>query len=181
VKSDNDDIGENDSDDEDDIGAELNLDETTLQRLKQNDPSITFLNVELNCDDNGKCYFNNIDWKKDGDCISNNTQLKTIDISHFGKCLGRPYVQPYILGEEGQNLPTKQQLQDFFSCICQNRSIKELDIHSFDINDEFGWGLVKRGLCGNHHIIRLQIRYSRIGSIGCRSLGEILRNILGAN
>ena len=110
VKSDNDDIGENDSDDEEDIGAELNLDETTLQRLKQNDPSITFLNVELNCDDNGKCYFNNIDWKKDGDCIANNTQLKTIDISHFGKCLGRPYVQPYVWGEEGHNLPTKLML-----------------------------------------------------------------------
>ena len=113
------DIDENDSDIEieyDDDEEEVELNESTLQKLKENDPSITFLSVELNCDDSGNCYFNSVDWKEDGGCISNNTQLKTIDISHFGKCLGRPYVQPYVWGEEGHNLPTKQQLQWTIAC-----------------------------------------------------------------
>ena len=58
-------IAANDTNDEDE-GAEIyevELDETTIQRLKQNDPAITRLDIQLNCDyDSGKCpFFNSID------------------------------------------------------------------------------------------------------------------------
>ena len=142
-----------------------------LQRLKKNDPAITSLRIPLDCGTTGEEYFfNSINWKKDGDCISNNTQLKRIEIFYQGNYNERSY----ILGEEGENLPTKQQLQDFFSCIYQNSSVNDIDINSFGINDVFGWGLVKKGLCGKH-LIRLQIGYSAVGN-SCRSLGEVLKH-----
>ena len=85
----NEDINEGNSDSEEDIiGEDLDLDETTIQMLKQN-KGINYLSVQLNCDyDSGKCpFFNSVDWKKDGDCVSKHTHLKTIVISHIGKCL----------------------------------------------------------------------------------------------
>lgn len=77
-----------DSDDEDEdyynYPTEHNLDKNIFQRLKQNDPSVTNLSLSLNCDDDGKYYFNSIDWKEDGDCIANNTHIKKIHISYDG-------------------------------------------------------------------------------------------------
>ena len=59
----------------------MEFNESTLPKLKGNDPTITGLRIQLDCDDDsGKCFLNSIDWKKDGDCISNNTQLKSIEV-----------------------------------------------------------------------------------------------------
>ena len=104
------DIEEEDTDDEDDDIIEyFRLNNSILQRLKGNDPAITSLHIPFNWD-NGKNIFDKIDWKVDGKCISNNVHLKEIKISYDEKCLGRPFIQPYILGEEGRNMPTKQLL-----------------------------------------------------------------------
>jgi len=118
------------------------LDQNIFRRLKQNDPTITHLNVEFSGAINAENYFNDINWKEDGDCIANNAHLKTIRIIYQG-------FQAYILGEQGNNLPTKQQLQDFFSCIHRNRSIKTLVISKISINDEFCTGLIE-SLCGQY-------------------------------
>ncbi len=129
------DIDENDSDIEieyDDDEEEVELNESTLQKLKENDPSITFLSIELNCDDSGNCYFNSVDWKVDGDSISNNTHLESLVLEFSDNS------QQYTLGEEGVNLPTKEKLQDVFSCIYWNCSIKDIRLRSIGINDEFG-------------------------------------------
>jgi len=58
--------------------VELCLD--VLQRLKKNDPTITDIEVTLHRNDDGECYFNSINWKEDGNCIVNNSQLKKIHI-----------------------------------------------------------------------------------------------------
>ena len=109
---------EEDDDDSDTEDCRYDLDKNTFEELKKNNPAITNLRIWLNCNDTEHVtyFFNKIDWKEDGNCISNNTHLKKIQISHYGTCLGRPHDQPYILGEEGHNLPTRQQLQNFFSC-----------------------------------------------------------------
>ena len=152
------------------------LDKDTLQKLKKNDLTLLYLTVSLNCDyQDGECFFNSIDWKKDGDCISNNTQLKKIKLSYSGSCLGRPPEQPYILGEQGHNLPTKEKLQDFFSCIYQSRSIKDIEISSMDVSDEFGGGLIE-GLQGHPSLTKLQIGISRLGSVGCTAIGNVLKH-----
>ena len=170
----NEDINEGNSDSEEDIiGEDLDLDETTIQMLKQN-KGINYLSVQLNCDDNGKCYFNNVDWKKDGDCISNNTQLKTIVISHIGKCLDRDWGEHYILGEQGPNLPTKEQLQDFFACIYQNRSINHISFCSIGIVDEFG-GELLGGLRGHPSLTQLGLN-GKIGSMACSALVSVLKD-----
>ena len=68
------------------------LDESIFLRLKQNDPSITHLHVQLNCDGSGAhvfkcvdnsgiCFFNIIDWKENVDCFANNTHLKSMRIT----------------------------------------------------------------------------------------------------
>ena len=119
---------------EENIYAEVELDGNMLQKLKKNDPAITHVNIHFNCNSQGRSsnsiyggyFFNSIDWKVDGDCIANNTHLKKLVLSYrstesLGRARGR---QPYTLGEEGHNLPTRQQLQAFFSCIYQNSSIK---------------------------------------------------------
>ena len=66
----NDNISDNDSDDEDEeykYAIPSLYDNNILQRLKQNDPSITHLNIPLDCignfTQNDECNFNNIDWK----------------------------------------------------------------------------------------------------------------------
>jgi len=159
------DIEEEDSDYDDDQWYDLNND--TLKRLKQNDaPTITNLCIDLQ---DGGCFFNSIDWKEDGGCISNNTHLERLHINYRG----RSYEQKYILGEEGENLPTRQQLQDFFSCIYQNRSIKNLSIVSICINDEFGSGLIE-GLGGHPSLKTLGIGPGILGSIGCIAIGKVL-------
>ena len=150
---------------------ELNKD--TLQRLKENDPSVTHLNIPLHCNDDGDCFFNSINWKEDGNCIVNNTYLKKVIITYDGQCLGRDWEQPYILGEQGHNLPTRQKLQDFFSCIHQSSSIIALSIDSISIDDEFAGNLIE-GLCG---LVQLEIGQEggRVGRIGCKALGNVLK------
>ena len=154
-----------------------NLYEETFQKIKQNDPSITNLNVALNCGDDG------IDWKKDGYCIANNTHLKRLQIIFHGRRRG----QHYILGEQGQKLPTRQQLQDFFSCLYRNSSIDTIEIESVSVGDEFGGGLVE-GLCGHPSLTRLEvgIKYSmeieaKWGSIACRAIGKVKVQIEGSS
>jgi len=166
--NDNNDI-EEDSDDEDD-GYYL-LDKINFHHLKQNDVSMTVVNVDLNCDGHGgESYFNGIDWKVDGDCIADNRHIKRLNIEFSGRCLGRHCGEKYILGEQGHNLPTKQQLQHFFSCICQNRSIIQINIQSIYI-DEFGGGLLE-GLAGHLSLERLQIEYGRLRGVVCTALGH---------
>ena len=158
-----------------------NLYEETFQKIKQNDPSITNLSVWLD----GKCFFNSIDWKEDGCCIANNTHLKRLQLIFHGRCLGRPRGEHYILGEEGHNLPTRQQLQDFFSCIYRNSSIDTLVIESISVDDEFGGGLIE-GLQGHPSLTRLDvgIKYSVLdsdseakwGIIGYKAIGKVLNH-----
>jgi len=159
------DIEEEDTDDEDDDIIEyFRLNKSILQRLKGNDPAITSLHITFNWD-NGKNIFDKIDWKIDGKCISDNVHLKEIKISYDEKCLGRPFAQPYILGEEGHNLPTKQLLIDFFSCIYWNRSCKTLIIFRIRINDVFGKNLIE-ALREIPNLKRLEIGFNKLGGIG---------------
>jgi len=155
------------------------LDKATFQKIKQDDPSIINLtiSISLNCNyQNGESFFNNIDWKKDGDCLSNNTQLKKIKLSYSGSCLGRHWEDRYILGEQGHNLPTREQLRDFFSSIYQNRSIDTFEIEAIFVDDEFGGGLIEGLLSGHPNIDRIRIGNGRLGSIGCEALGEVLKH-----
>jgi len=177
-----------DSDDEDeDYSNRLQhtLDGNVLQRLKQNDPAVSDLYIQLNCDDNGEYYFNSINWKDDGNVISNNKQLKRIHITYDDDkmmSIERHGQQAYILGEEGHNLPTRQQLQDFFSCLYRNSSIETICITSISIVGEFGGGFVE-GLCGHPSLKRLEIGYVydslekvKVGSIGCEAFRKVLQH-----
>ena len=162
------DIEEDDSDTDEDAGVDL--DSKVLQRLKQNDPTITHLNVALNCGDDGECFFNDIDWEKDGDCIANNIHLKRITINR------KSYRQRYVLGEQGgHELPTRQQLQDFFSCVHQNSSIFALIIDTISINDDFS-GRSIQGLGDHPSLKRLEIEFGRLENKGCSAIGEVLNN-----
>jgi len=163
------DIEEEENDYVDDQWYKLNDD--TFHCLKNNAPTITVVCIDLQ--DDG-CFFNSIDWKVDGSCISNNTHLKMLRIYFKGRCLGRPHGQSYILGEQGNELPTKQQLQDFFSCIRRNRSIEWINIRSVYIG-EFGGDLIE-GLSGHPSLNRLEIGNGRLRSIGCEALGKVLKH-----
>ena len=152
----------------------VGFNEDIFEMLKQDDPAITHVDIHLNCNDG--YFFNSVDWKVDGDCIANNTHLKKIVLSYRW----RPDDQPYVLGKQGQRKPTRQQLQDFFSCIYRNRSIKQLHIRLVGIDDDFSGGLIE-GLCGHHSLERLQIgsiydeiHQANVGSIGCSSIGKVL-------
>ena len=155
---------EEDSENEDKPPIWLN-NKISLQRLKQNDSEITNLSISLR--DN---YFNNIDWKeeKNGNCISDNTQLKEVLI------FSPTTLSQYILGNEGQDLPTRQQLQDFFSCIYRNSSITSLSISSIRIVDEFGRSLIE-GL-GDHPSLTRFDWHCRIQSVVCIALRNVLNN-----
>ena len=173
-------IYEDDSDDEYDVDEDsFILDSDTFERLKQNDPSMIDLRVYLNCDDHTEYvtyFFNKIDWKEDGSFISNNTHLKRLRIYYNGRCLGRPYDQPYILGEEGDDLPTRQLLQDFFSCIYRSSSIKTLSIQSsIKIVGEFAECVIE-GLSGHPSLTRVKLVHSELGSIACEALGKVLKH-----
>jgi len=171
------DIGMNNDEEDSDIEEEyprqqIVLNEYTFQRLKQIDPTITDIDVELNTDYNGdKSFFHKIDWVKDGDCIADNNQLRRVHISYDVSGTD------YMLGEEGQNLPTKHQLQDFFSCIYRSRSIKVLGFSNIDIdiNDEFGGSLIE-GLGGHPSLENLEYSLGILGSIGIEALGKVLRH-----
>jgi len=59
-----------DSDDEYGVHAPT-LDDEVYQKLEQNDSSVTDLHIPLK-GTYGEPFFNSIDWKEDGDCVSNN-------------------------------------------------------------------------------------------------------------
>ena len=164
-------IDENEGYDED-VVFEFNKD--IFQRLKQNDPSVTNVHILLNCDACGKCHFN-IDWEENGDVISDNIHLKRLNIEYKGVPFHRSYEQNYMLGEEGHNLPTRQQLQNFFSCIHRNSSIQELGIHGIVISNKFGCGLIE-GLSGHPSLTKLEISNGALGSIGCDAVGKVLKH-----
>jgi len=79
------------------------------------------------------------------------------------------------LGEDRHNLPTREQLQDFFSCIYQNRSINHLGTHSICINDDFGGDLLE-GLQGHPSLTSLDFESGNLGSKGCSAIGEVLKH-----
>jgi len=148
------------------------LNNETYERLKQNNPTIINLYVQYG----GATFFNIIDWKEDGYCIAKKYTSQEVDHRASGKCLGRPWNEPYVLGEQGQNLPTRQQLKDFFSCVYQNSSIKALLFRSISVSDEFGAALIE-GLQGHPSLTRLDIELyydtidqSRLGNVGCTAL-----------
>ena len=158
----------------------------TFQKIKLNNPSITSISFTLSYNQNYKYNFNSIDWKEDGYCIANNTHIKRLHIIFNGQCLGRPRGQHYILGEEGHNLPTRQQLQDFFSCIYRNSCIDTLEIESVSLDDEFGASLIE-GLSGHPSLTRLGVGImfnifnepdleAKWGSVGCRAIGKVLNH-----
>ena len=132
----------------------VDVDENVLQRLKQNDPTISGVHITLFTKEDKSC-FNSIDWKEDGKCIANNTHLKKLRV---------------VLG---QDKSMRQQLQYFFSSIHQNRSIEELEITSDRIDKEFGMFIIE-GLCGHSSLIRLKIRRGKLESAGCEALGKVL-------
>jgi len=134
------------------------LEEHTVEQLKQNDPSVTNLDImNLHAND---CIFYTMNWKEDGNCISNNTHLKKVYI----------YNNDEHLGKNGHK---KQQLQDFFSCINKNRSIEYLSFSS-DRDDELCGGLIEE-LCGHSSLTRLQI-HDGLGSIACSAVGQVLKH-----
>ena len=162
-----------DSDDEYGGAHIPTLDNKVYQKLKQNDPSVSDLHIPLNCT-YGEPFFNSIDWKEDGDCVSDNAHLKMIRIT----CHGCPAYagQQYVLGEESLNsglLPTKQQLQEVFLCIYRNSFLKELAFSSIEINDEFGGGIIE-GLSGHRSLEKLHVSNGLLGGMACKAIGNIL-------
>jgi len=149
------------------------LENETLQRLKENDPDVTHLNIRLcHYKQDGECFFDSINWKEDGDCIANNTQLKKVIMTYKGRTWGM------TLGEQ-YNRPTGRQLEDFFSCIYRNRSIVSLETNSINFTDDFAGSLIE-GLSGHPSLERLKIgndSYSLgIGSICYKALGNVLKH-----
>jgi len=167
---DNSDVEEDDSDTRD---YRYDLDKDIFEELRKNNPAITHLGILLSCNDDGVCFFNAINWKKeDGDCIANNTNLKKLLIFH----VRHNNEEDYILGEEeGNEKPTKQNLQDFFSCIHRNRTINEISFSSIQIVDEFGGDLIE-GLQGHPSITKFDFKGGGLGSIGCTALEKVLKH-----
>jgi len=159
---------EEDSDIEDDELEVHELDKDIFERLKKNDPAVAILSIDLNCN-NDKSFFNSIDWKVDGDCIASNTHVKRLNI-HIVASSG----ENYILGGQGNELPTRQQLQDFFSCIYRNQSIETVLFSSIQIH-EFGAALIE-GLQGHPSLTGLEIEFGRLGSAGCTAIGKVLKH-----
>ena len=152
--------GSNYMNDEDSIGIEegndeVELNNSVLQRLKQNDPNIINLYIRG---------IDSVDWEKDGDCIASNTHIKRLHL-HSG--------YPCDWGEEGPRMPSKQQLRDFFSCIYRNSSITALSFRSIAIANKFGGSLIE-GLQAHPSLKRLDIEYGRLGSIGLTAVEKVL-------
>jgi len=167
---DNSDIEEYDIDYEYDDSGHFEFNKNTFERLKKNDPAINSLYVQLGRSYNDKgeySFFNSINWKEDGDCIVNNTHIKALRLAYH-----------HHWGEDGEvsTLPTRQQLEDFFSCIYHNRSITQLNTHS-NIHDAFGWSLIE-GLLGHPSITKLDVDGVKIkgGNIGYKVLGKVSKH-----
>jgi len=166
-------VNEEEDYDEDNILYTFKLDKKTLNNLKQNDPSVTDFTLGLHSSGDREPFFNSIDWKVNGDCIANNTHMKRLRIYHNATSV---FSSKYSLGDEGHNLPKRQQLQEFFSCIYRNSSIHQIEIIAIDISDDFGGGLIE-GLSGHSSLIRLEIgQYSSLGSRCISALGKILKH-----
>jgi len=159
-------------DSDDDGHEEVEFNESTLQKLKQNDATVTRLHVPLHCDDNSEPFFNCIDWKYgDGNCIVNSKHLKKLHIN-----FEYPEEDNDDEEEGDDNLPSKQQLQDFFSCVCRNNSIKYIHIDSFHIFEGICGSLLE-GLCGHPSLTGLEIEFCRFRSnVGLKALGKVLKH-----
>ena len=159
MDNDDNDITDEDSDIEEyDMDGKLPVfDENTFERLKKNDPSVTHLRMFLSND----WFFKSIDWKEDGDCISDNIHLKKLHI-----CYNKDSPNYVLVNKD------RQQLQDFFFCLYQNCSIKVIIIDSGLI--EVGESFIE-GLGGHPSLIRLEIN-NYLGSLACEVLGKILKH-----
>jgi len=176
VEDNSSDIEEYDDSDSENEDYGYEFAEDTLQKLRKNNPAVSTLSVDLNRYNNEEPYFNSIDWKVDGNCISDNTQLKKL---HIYSNDSSSYL-PLVLGEQESNLPTRHQLQGFFSCIYRNKFITDITISSIDIIDKFGWGLIQ-GLSGHPSLTRLEIELyynynPSLGMIGCSAMEKILNH-----
>jgi hypothetical protein len=80
----------------------------------------------------------------------------------------------YAFGRQGNELPTRQQLKNFFSCMYRNSSIESVLFSLIEIN-EFGAALIE-GLQGHPSLIRLEIEFGRLGRVGCSALGKVLKH-----
>ena len=163
---------DNDNNEEDSEDEPVELDNDIFERLKKNDPAVTILSIDLNCGrsyNDSKSFFHSIDWKIDGGCIANNAQLKKLHVKNT------TIDGLTILGKEEQYLPTKQQLQDFFSCIHRNKFITDITISLIRIVTEFGGRLIE-GLQGHPSLERLEIKYGAFGSSGCSAVGKVLKH-----
>lgn len=134
----------------------------TYQRLKQKDPTLSHLWISLKPDEI-KYFFDNIDWKEVGDCISDNEHLKKLFVAFHDE------VSPMY--DHSHRL----QLQDFFSCVYRSSSINQIHLSSNCILDEFGGSLIE-GLCGHSSLTTLEITgHGRLGrNIGglCNAIGR---------
>ena len=146
----------------------MELNDHIKARLQQNDPHL--VNIQICLDD----FFNSINYRgEDGggfNLIANNNHLKKLSLTFRGRCLDRPTNQPYILGEQGHNLPTTQQLLRLFSCINRNNSIRNITLDSMSIADEFGRGLIEL-LHGHPSLVSLHISKGQLEALACTALG----------
>ena len=146
-------------------------DRSILQKLKQNDESITGLSVDSVEDYHGECFFNSVNWKEDGCCIARNTQLKRLDIHRLELKEGKGHNHGH------HHECTRQQIQGFFSCIHRNRSIDHIKLMQIIINDGFGGGLIEE-LCGPPSLVRLEFSREwgchRLGHIGCTAISTLV-------
>ena len=59
----------------------LKLNEETLLQLKRNDPSVTALEAYFRFGHSNYCFdANDIDWENEGNCIGENTHLKSLSV-----------------------------------------------------------------------------------------------------
>ena len=148
------------------------LDKDTFKRLGQNDPSLTAIHIDHFYDED--CVFKSINWKGNDDCIANNKHLKELWINNSCSRNRSGFEEKF-----DTKLPTKEQLQYFFSSIHTNRSIEIFKITSVSINDEFGVDIIE-GLSGHQSLEKLEIgsylEVDKLGSVVCSALGQVLKH-----
>jgi len=167
------DIYDDSSESEEELEFEYEEVDDVFKCIKENNPTETGLRYDFKF---GERLTDSTNWKEDGDSIAGSLYLKMLQLD----VLPTSYSIEYSLGEQGDGLPTRDQLQDFFSGIYRNVSIEKLDICTFTrglfrINDQFGGGLIE-GLGGHHSINELRFWNARLGSIGYSSLGVVLNH-----
>jgi len=113
-----DEIQRNDDDDDsidsgdDDFAGTVPLDEDVLKRLRNNDPKLTGLEIEIRDED----MTSSIDWQKDGKYISENKNLKSV----------------YL--DEWSTDPNVENIKALLRAISCNRSIRCIDFGQCSIN-----------------------------------------------